>query len=232
MKPLVIIPARGGSKGVPRKNIKLLNGIPLIHYTIKAAQQLFEDTLICVSTDDVEIKEIAEQTSLSVPFLRPKELASDTSGSYEVLLHAIDYYANIGYEADTLILLQPTSPFRTALHIQDALKLYSNEIDMVVSVKETKSNPYYILFEEDEKGFLRKSKEATFIRRQDCPKVWEYNGAIYIINVAALKKESIGLFKKIIKYEMDEFSSHDIDTPFDWDMAELMIAKQNKEYEN
>jgi CMP-N,N'-diacetyllegionaminic acid synthase len=107
MKPLIIIPARGGSKGVPRKNIKLLNGIPLIHYTIKAAQQIFENSFICVSTDDIEIKEVAELTSLYVPFLRPKELASDTSGSYDVLLHAIDYYENKGYEADTLILLQP-----------------------------------------------------------------------------------------------------------------------------
>ncbi len=232
MKPLIIIPARGGSKGVPRKNIKLLKGIPLIHYTIKAAQQLFDNSLICVSTDDEEIKKVAEQTSLVAPFLRPKELASDNAGTYEVLLHAVQYFEKNGYSADILILLQPTSPFRTSSHIEQALKLYSNDIDMVVSVKETRSNPYYILFEEDEKGFLRKSKEANFIRRQDCPKVWEYNGAIYIINITSLKKYAIGEFKKVIKYEMDEFSSYDIDTPFDWDMAELMIAKQNKEYEN
>lgn len=232
MKPLVIIPARGGSKGVPRKNIKLLSGIPLIHYTIKAVQQIFDNDIICVSTDDEEIKQVAEQTNIVVPFLRPKELASDTAGSYEVLLHAIEHYANNGYEADVLILLQPTSPFRTSSHIEEALKMYSDDIDMVVSVKETKSNPYYILFEENENGFLRKSKEASFTRRQVCPKVWEYNGAIYIINIESLKKEALGAFKKIVKYEMDEFSSHDIDTLFDWDMAALMIEKQNKEYEN
>jgi N-acylneuraminate cytidylyltransferase len=228
MKPLIIIPARGGSKGVPRKNIKLLNGIPLIHYTIKAAQQIFDDSLICVSTEDEEIKQVAEQTNIIVPFLRPQELASDTSGSYEVLLHAIEHYANNGYEADTLILLQPTSPYRTSSQIEEALQLYTNEIDMVVSVKETKSNPYYILFEENESGFLRKSKESNFTRRQDCPKVWEYNGAIYIINVASLKKGTIGDFKKVIKYEMDEFSSHDIDTPLDWDFAEILIKNLNK----
>lgn len=227
MKPLIIIPARGGSKGVPRKNIKLLNGIPLIHYTIKAAQQIFDESLICVSTEDEEIKQVAEQTNIIIPFLRPQELALDTSGSYEVLLHAIEHYANNGYEADTLILLQPTSPFRTSSQIEEALQLYTNEIDMVVSVKETKSNPYYILFEEDDNGFLRRSKEANFTRRQDCPKVWEYNGAIYIINVASLKKGTIGSFKKIIKYEMDEFSSHDIDTPLDWDFAEILIKKFN-----
>ena len=228
MNPLIIIPARGGSKGVPGKNIKLLNNKPLIHYTIELARQLFEDDQICVSTDDEEIKIISEQTGLNVPFLRPKELASDTAGSYEVLLHAIEHYANNGYEADTIILLQPTSPFRTSSHIKEALLLSKNELDMVVSVKETKSNPYYNLFEENENGFLRKSKEANFTRRQDCPKVWEYNGSIYIINVESLKKEALGTFKKIVKYEMDEFSSHDIDTLFDWDMAALMMEKQNK----
>ncbi|MBP9848371.1 MAG: acylneuraminate cytidylyltransferase family protein [Flavobacterium sp.] len=225
MKPLIIIPARGGSKGVPRKNIKLLKGIPLIHYTIKAAQKLFDNALICVSTDDEEIKKVAEQTSLVVPFLRPKELASDSSGTYEVLMHAIEHFANNGYEADTLILLQPTSPFRTSSHIEEALKIYSNEIDMVVSVKETRSNPYYVLFEEDENGYLKKSKDANFIRRQDCPKVWEYNGAIYIININSLKKKTLNQFTKVRKFVMDDFSSHDIDTLFDWEIAKTIIEK-------
>ena len=97
MNPLIVIPARGGSKGVPRKNIKLLKEKPLIHYTIEAAQQLFDYKNICVTTDDEEIKTVAEATGIKVPFLRPKELASDTSGSYEVLLHAIEYYENQGY---------------------------------------------------------------------------------------------------------------------------------------
>ncbi len=223
MKPLIIIPARGGSKGLPRKNIKLLNGVPLIHYTIKAAQQLFNDSLICVSTDDEEIKLVAEETGIKIPFLRPEELATDTSGSYEVLLHAIDFYEKKGYKADTLILLQPTSPFRTSLQIQEAMKLFSNKIDMVVSVKETKSNPYYNLFEEEESGYLKKSKESNFNRRQDCPKIWEYNGAIYIINIDTLKKQNLSAFQKVIKYKMDEYSSHDIDTPFDWNLAELKL---------
>lgn len=227
MKPLIIIPARGGSKGVPRKNIKLLNGVPLIHYTIKVAQQLFNDSIICISTDDEEIKQVAEDIGIKTPFLRPKELATDTSGTYEVLLHAIDIYEKKGYKADTLIVLQPTSPFRTSLQIQEAIKLFSEKIDMVVSVKETKSNPYYNLFEEDNRGFLKKSKESNYIRRQDCPKVWEYNGAIYIINIDALKKKTISSFEKIIKYEMDEFSSHDIDTALDWKVAELMVEQNN-----
>ena len=228
MKPLIIIPARGGSKGVPRKNIKLLNEVPLIHYTIKVAQELFNDSVICVSTDDEEIKQVAEETGIKIPFLRPKELASDTSGSYEVLLHAIDFYEKKGYKADTLILLQPTSPFRTSSQVNEAINLFSEKIDMVVSVKEAKTNPYYNLFEEDKKGYLKKSKESNLTRRQDCPKVWEYNGAIYIINIDTLKKKTISSFEKIIKYEMDEFSSHDIDTTLDWKMAELMIEQNNK----
>jgi N-acylneuraminate cytidylyltransferase len=165
---------------------------------------------------------------LKVPFLRPNELASDTAGTYEVLLHAISYYESKGYFPDTLILLQPTSPFRTSAHIKEALKLYHESIDMVVSVKETKANPYYILFEEDRNGYLKKTKEANFTRRQDCPKVWEYNGAIYIINVKALKEKTISQFTKVCKFEMDETSSHDIDTLLDWKIAEIILQDFKK----
>ena len=231
MKPLIVIPARGGSKGVPRKNIKVLGDKPLIQYTIDAAKGVFDDEFICVSTDDFEIKSVVEQLGLKVPFLRPNELASDTAGTYEVLLHAISYYESKGYFPDTLILLQPTSPFRTSAHIKEALKLYHKSIDMVVSVKETKANPYYILFEEDSNGYLKKTKEANFTRRQDCPKVWEYNGAIYIINVKALKASAISQFTKVCKFEMDETSSHDIDTLLDWRIAEIIINdKENDRY--
>ena len=226
MKPLVVIPARGGSKGVFKKNIKLLNGKPLINYTIEAAQDVFDDTVICITTDCQEIKDLVENTKgLQVPFLRPVELATDTSGTYEVLLHAIDFYKKNGYEADTLILLQPTSPFRNSQHIKEAINLYSDDIDMVVSVKETKSNPYYVLFEDDKDGYLSKSKEASFTRRQDCPKVWELNGAIYIINIKSLLKEPMASFKKSVKYIMDESDSVDIDTMFDWQLCEIMMKK-------
>ena len=224
MKPLVVIPARGGSKGIPKKNIKLLNGKPLINYTIEAAQGVFDDTVICVTTDSQEIKDVVENsTGLQIPFLRPDELATDTSGTYEVLLHAIDFYKKNGYEADTLILLQPTSPFRTVQHIKDAIKLYSKDVDMVVSVKQTKSNPYYVLFEDDNDGFLAKSKEASFTRRQDCPEVWELNGAIYVINIKSLQKEPIGSFKKTIKFVMNETESIDIDSMLDWVCCETIL---------
>ena len=98
---------------------------------------------------------------------------------------------------------------------------------MIVSVNETSSNPYFLLFEENEDGFLHKSKESDFVTRQECPKVWEYNGAIYIINVESLKKSPLNKFKKVKKYVMDEMSSHDIDSMLDWRVAEY-ISKENR----
>lgn len=224
MRPLVIIPAREGSKGVPGKNIKLLNGKPLIHYTIEVAQKIFDNKNIYVSTDSLKIKSISEETGLKVPFLRPKHLSTDTANMRDVILNALEYFVkNNKKEPDVIILLQPTSPFRKVNHIIEALKLYNNSLDMVVSVKETSSNPYYVLYEENKDNFLRKSKESNFTRRQDCPKVWEYNGSIYIINVTSIKSYPIGKFKKAIKYQMDETSSHDIDSKFDWLIAENLI---------
>lgn len=224
-KPLIVIPARGGSKGVPGKNIKPLGGKPLIYYTIEAARKVYPDEQIIVSTDSEEIKACVEKTGLQVPFLRPAELASDSAGTYEVLLHALDYAASVEYFPDTLILLQATTPFRTAEHIREAITLYDEETEMVVSVKETKSNPYYVLREENEQGWLEKSKKGTFTRRQDCPKVYEVNGGIYIMRVNTLKKLPPSQFQKIRKYVMDEISSHDIDSLLDWEVGEVIVNR-------
>lgn len=227
MKVLVVIPARGGSKGIPHKNIKPLNGKPLIYYTIDVARKIVSDKDICVSTDDSEIIKCVEDYGLKVPFVRPDELATDTAGTYEVLLHALDYYEKKGKEYDVVILLQNTSPFRKAKHIKEAFNLYTSEVDMVVSVKESTSNPYCNIFEEDEKGYLQICKgDGTIYRRQDAPKVYEYNGAIYIMNVEELRKTHMHKMKKRIKYVMDEYSSLDLDTMWDWWMAE-MIIKEN-----
>lgn len=220
---LVVIPARGGSKGLPGKNIKPLNGKPLIHYTIDAAREVADDSDICVSTDDEEIISTVESCGIKVPFVRPDELASDSSGTYEVLLHALKFYQDKGGRYKRIILLQPTSPFRTGYHIKGADRLWNYDLDMVVSVKETKSNPYYLLFEENNYGFLEKSKNGKFSRRQDCPKVWEFNGAIYIINVESLQKMKLDEFKRIVKYEMDDFSSVDIDDMMDFLFAETIL---------
>lgn len=231
MKPLVVIPARGGSKGVPRKNIKILGGKPLIHWTIEAALEVFRNIEILVSTDDEEIKQVVERTGVKAPFLRPTELSTDTAGSYEVLLHALNFVEKNGGIPDTLILLQPTSPFRTASHIREALELYKvdTSLDMVVSVCESKSNPFYVSKVENESGWLKPLMNTKITRRQDAPKVYEYNGAIYIINIEKLKQMHISEFEKVRKYVMDEQSSIDIDTPLDWDFATYLFNKNNHE---
>lgn len=223
--PLIIIPARGGSKGVPGKNWKLLGGKPLIQYTLEASLEVTPRENIIVSTDSEEIRKVTEDFGVRVPELRPAELATDTSGTYEVLLYEIKKLENKGRFFDYFILLQPTSPFRTGKHIEEAMDLYSNELDMLVSVKETKSNPYYVLREENSDGFLIRSKKLEAKRRQDVPKVWELNGAIYVINCNSLKEKPMSNFKRVRKYVMDEYSSLDIDTNFDWILAEQMVLK-------
>ena len=120
---LIIIPARGGSKGIPRKNIKPLNGKPLIYYAIDTARAITADENICVSTDDVEIKSVVEAYGLQVPFLRPNALSTDTAGTYEVLIHALNFYEEQGKQYNTVLLLQTTSPFRTAEQVKEALEI-------------------------------------------------------------------------------------------------------------
>src|SRR5690606_9948220 len=114
MNPVIIIPARGGSKGIPGKNIKFLGEKPLIQYTIDAARTLFEDDKILVSTDDINIKKCVENLGLNVPFLRPANLATDNAGMYNVLLHGINFLESNNINPDVLIFLQPTSPFRSS----------------------------------------------------------------------------------------------------------------------
>ena len=225
MNPLVIIPARGGSKGIPGKNIKMLGDRPLIQYTIDAAREIFSDKVICVSTDDLEIKKVVESIGLEIPFLRPSELATDTAGTQEVLIHAINFYDAQGYNPDIIILLQATSPFRTGTQIREAMQIFDNTCEMVVSVKETKVNPYYLLYEENLDGWLEKSKKGSFITRQECPPVYELNGAIYITTVEILKQNSITNFTRIRKYVMDEFTSIDIDNQIDWELARIILEK-------
>ncbi len=224
---LFIIPARGGSKGLPRKNILPLNGKPMICYTIDAARGVTDDENICVSTDDEEIKQVVEDYGLKVPFIRPAELATDTAGSREVLLHAIDFYQNeFNKSFNKVCLLQVTSPLRTAQHIIEAHQLWQDDLDMVVSVKETKANPYYTLLEENKQGYLEKLKKGDFTRRQDVPKVWELNGAIYFINIESIIKHPITTFKKIIGYRMNDKDSLDIDNKLDYYLADIILKNR------
>lgn len=226
MKYLVVIPARGGSKGIPHKNIKPLGGKPLIYYSIDIARQFTTDENICVTTDDAEIISVVEQHGLKVPFVRPAELATDTCGSSEVIQHAYQFFADKGVKYEAIVLLQPTSPFRRVEFIREAVALYDDSIDMVTSVRPAACNPYYDGFEENKDGLLQISKgDGTIARRQEAPKVWQQNGSIYVINPKSLIEKGMGGFTKIKKYAMPESYSVDLDTMLDWKMAELIIKE-------
>jgi N-acylneuraminate cytidylyltransferase len=225
MKILYIIPARGGSKGIPHKNIKPLNGKPLIYYTIDVARQLTSDENICVSSDDEEIIQAVEDYGLKVPFKRPDHLATDTATTNDVLLHAINFYEKKGDVYDLLVLLQPTSPLRTAIHVNEAMSLYSDDLDMVVSVKE--SHAATVICKENENGFLEFCFNKSGSRRQDLRSYFEYNGAIYIINIERLKEKGLSSFTKKKKYVMDELTSFDIDIPLDLIIVESILKMKN-----
>lgn len=231
MKTLFIIPARGGSKGLPGKNIRPLLKKPLIGWTIEAAIKAardYADSCVMVSTDDQEIADVSVRYGAEIPFLRPAELATDEAGTQEVLIHALDHYKAKGIDFDTIVLMQATSPLRTAADILTAMELYnSGNVDMVVSVKETKANPYFTLFEEDGQGFLKLSKASDFSRRQDCPKVFEYNGAVYVIRAESLRRSAMAKFERITKYVMQDENSIDIDTRLDFEIAEFLISKKH-----
>jgi CMP-N,N'-diacetyllegionaminic acid synthase len=223
---LFLITARGGSKGLPGKNIKPLMGKPLINYSIDLARKFVKDEYICLSTDSKEIIDVAEKNGLKVPFTRPAELATDTAGSYDVIKHALDHYEN-KLQIDRLVLFQPTSPFRLKKHVDECLSQYTSDYDMLVAVKATKANPYQLLYTENKDGYIEKlMKGADYERRQDMPKVYQINGAIYIYNVASLEQKNIKEFKKIKHYEMPELNSVDIDEPLDWNWAEFLLEKK------
>lgn len=226
--PLVIIPARGGSKGIPRKNIKPLGGKPLICYSIDVAKAVAADSShIILSTDDAEIAAVARRLGLEVPYSRPANLATDTAGSREVMLDAMDWADRQGIVYDCVLLLQPTSPFRTVGDVEKALGLYSDDTDMVVSVCEAAANPYYDCFETRPDGSLAISKgDGGYTRRQDAPKVWQYNGAVYVINPQSLRSMPMGRFSRRIPLEMSRGRSIDLDTPLDWELAEEYIRRK------
>jgi N-acylneuraminate cytidylyltransferase len=223
---LFIIPARGGSKGIPGKNIKPLNGKPLIHYSIELARAFVPDDQICVSTDSADIIECVKSIGIIPPFVRPTELATDTSGTYDTLVHAVRFYKNQGRYFSTLVLLQPTSPFRQETQLREMLVAYHLELDMIVSVRKSKDNPYFSLFEENPDGYLALSKASLYVTRQECPSVYAYNGAFYVINIDALLKTPLHKFTKVRKYVMDDITSVDIDTMPDWHWAEFVLEKK------
>lgn len=224
---LYIIPARGGSKGIPGKNIRPLAGKPLLLYSIEVARELAPDSHILLSTDSEEIAEVGRKAGLTVDYMRPDSFATDTAGSREVIIDAMDYADSAGIRYCNVCLLQPTSPLRTPDDIRGALALYRPELDMVVSVCEVAANPYYNCFEPDPAtGYLHISKgEGKFVRRQDAPPAWEFNGAVYIINPEAIRAKKFSEMDRRLPYPMPRERSVDIDTLLDWTLAETILSK-------
>lgn len=219
---LVVIPARGGSKGLPGKNIKDLCGKPLIAYSIDVARAFTDDENICVSTDSEEIKQVVEQYGLKVPFLRPDYLATDTATSDDVLIHAVNYYREqYGRTFKKLLLLQPTSPLRTKEDVEGAIRLYRDDIDMVVSVM--KSHAPAVLCQDDDQGYVQLTYNKKALGRQQLPDMYEFNGAVYVMSVDALLEKKMAGFTKIVKYVMSKEHSIDIDDIYDFLQVESIL---------
>ena len=224
MKVLYLIHARGGSKGLPKKNIKILDGKPLINHAVDFARNFTDDLNICISTDCDEIIKCVEKNNLKVHFKRPSELASDSTSTIEVIKHAIRYYESRGRVFDLLVLLQPTTPFRKVKDLTNMFNRWDDKLDLLVSVRESHDSPYFNLFEESYEGYLSKSKDINITRRQDAPKVFAFNGSIYIYNINSINSKTVSSFDKIKKYVMtDPIYSIDIDTPFDWMLCETIV---------
>jgi CMP-N,N'-diacetyllegionaminic acid synthase len=226
MKILYLIPARAGSKGLPGKNIKKLGEKPLIEYSIDfALKHLKLDDELCISTNDYEVKQFVKEKKITLHFERPIELSTDTATTQNVILHALNYFQSIGKFFGMVFLLQPTSPIRTENDWNAIVSAYDDSLDMVVSVRKAKENPYFTLFEESEEGFLIKSKSGDYFSRQESPSVYSFNGSMYLINTKSLYQKKINEFQRIKKVIMPEDRSVDIDTMADWVLAEYYLNK-------
>ena len=232
MKVLTIIPARSGSKGVKKKNIKLLDGTPLLNWTIQSAleasQKLDE---IIVSTDSDEIAKIAKNSGVEVPFIRPENLATDTAKSIDVIQHALEFMeSKLNLEYDWVLTLQPTTPFRSHIDIEHALDLAKNsDCDSVISVVRVYSH-HPILMKRIENGklipFTAEEKEGT--RRQDyTPPAFMRNGAIYLTKRDIVVNEKSLWGKDIHPLEMPDDRSINIDSQIDYLIAESMLREKS-----
>ena len=222
MNNIAIIPARGGSKGIYRKNIKLFYSKPLIYWSIKTAQESKYIDRVIVSTDDEEIADISRSYYAEVPFMRPAELARDNSLGIETVLHALDNLSNI----DKVLLLQPTSPLRRTFHINEIFELKSEEKAFsAVSISVAKKNIdlYYSL--NSDRRILPFSKVPKLLPRQAYLNSYTLNGALYLSDCYSLLHEKSFISSNTVGYIMSDEYSVDIDTQLDWEFAEFLMHK-------
>lgn len=228
---LAVIPARGGSKGLPGKNIRPLNGKPLILYSIEAALESGIVTQVVVSTDDEAIADVARHAGAEVPFLRPAELATDEAKSIDVLRHAVQYYEENGQQYDYILLLQPTSPLRTATDIREAMKqfIYCGA-DSLQSVASARTHPY-LLRQRSDAGQLSPYLEAeSHARRQDLTELYELNGAIYLMKRGLLMEQGKIVGASNQGFIMPAERSVDIDTLWDFRLAEWILQHTDEKW--
>ena len=229
MKILAVIPARGGSKGVPKKNTKLLAGKPLLQYTTEVALQSKFISKVVLSSDDVEIMSIAKDLGVNVPFKRPSKLAEDTSPTLPVIQHALEFFEQKGEFFDAVCLLQVTSPFRTVEFLDCALeKFIMEKNDSLVSVLEVphEYNPHWVFeINENQQLHIATGEKEIISRRQDLPKSYHRDGSIYITKTEVIKEKN-SLYGETIGFiESSKDSYVNIDTMEDWIQAEGLVSK-------
>lgn len=224
MKVLFVITARGGSKGVPRKNIKMIEGIPLVAFKIIAAQKCKYEKRVIVSTDDGEIAEVSRRYGAEVPFMRPAELATDSASSVDVVLHTMNWVSeNLKETYDYVCLLEPSSPFASYKDLDEALRLMEeNDADTLLGMKEADVSTNFIhSLDKDGKlsEFYYAIKDMKSIRRQDQKKEYTMNGSMYIAKWEYFLKNKLFHSENSIPYIMSEQSSIEIDTMLNYEVA-------------
>lgn len=225
---LATVCCRGGSKGVKGKNIKLLKGKPLIAYTIEVARQSSLINDLIISTDDIEIAEIAKQFGASVPFMRPANLATDTASKWPVFIHAVEEYERqFNQQIEYLVDLDVTVPLKTATDIDGAIRLALNDkqADVVITGYEPERNPYFNMMEVKEDGFAEivKRSDKPIVRRQDAPEVYSLTPAAYVIKRSALYNYEHWSKAKCKIHPIPRERAVDIDTEIDFKMIEFLM---------
>lgn len=231
-KILAIIPARGGSKGVPRKNIRLLAGKPLIYWTISTALNTECLDRVIVSTDDSEIAEKSKEYGAEVPFLRPVEYAQDQTSDYPVYYHTLKWLKeNEDYEPDIVVWLRPTTPLRKKNDIEEAIQLYTDtKPDWVRSVCSVEHHPYWMFSVDDDfnmEPFIEGIDVRQYLRRQSLPSVYRINGVIDVTRPSLLKDSNKLYCGKLKAYIMPIERSIDIDTEKDFMILENLFSLKN-----
>ena len=224
-KILFVIPARGGSKGIPGKNIKPMGGIPLICRSIDIARKFVDDKDICVTTDSDEIIEVAKQHGMEVPFKRPDYLATDTASSLDVIEEVLHGYKKLGHVFDTFCILQPTSPLRTHDDIRAAYDLYNERASFaVISVCEAEHSPLWCGKLPENHEFVNFITPSANKRRQDTDTFYRLNGAIYIINAEKFEVDKFFYHAGSFAYVMPQERSIDIDSKIDFLLAQIILG--------